>query len=86
MVSIRARSNERAIPQNFIAFSPIGKVSIRARSNERAILKPLSEWDEDPNVSIRARSNERAIRGAASILALGMEFQSAPAQMSGRYL
>ncbi len=60
-------------------------VSIRARSNERAIRFPFFVFVFVILVSIRARSNERAIQNRASNPAFANRFQSAPAQMSGRY-
>ncbi len=61
-------------------------VSIRARSNERAIRYPLIPFAAAKEVSIRARSNERAIPPSARAVGTRGRFQSAPAQMSGRYV
>jgi len=60
-------------------------VSIRARPTERAILQQRLSLLELPDVSIRARPTERAIHAGNGALGGVNGFQSAPAQLSGRY-
>jgi len=61
-------------------------VSIRARPTERAIPAPPGNRCDAQKVSIRARPTERAIPPLNDLLNTSTMFQSAPAQLSGRYL
>ena len=85
LVSIRARSEERAIHAQ-------RRVELRARSfNPRPLRRAgdTSRHTHSPyllGVSIRARSEERAILTMTFLVHTADRFQSAPAPKSGRYV
>ena len=86
MVSILARSFERALPRRGLDDGSHFQVSILARSFERALPCDGRGDVQALSVSILARSFERALLEQLEEYTYRQMFQSSPALSSGRYM